>query len=116
VKRMGPDSGDPASVTAEVFPTSRIREHVAGAARPAAGKTTLNLHLADGVKSTLGLRGYRPRGMDTLKEFSAYRAGNGSSKLLLSVAGDGCFRLRALIWNDRGSSPRTGQVWIDVKS
>ena len=116
LKRIGPDSGGPASVTAEAFATSEIREHVPGAARPRAGKTTLSLHLADGVRATLGLRGYRPKGLDTLKEFSAYSAGGNSSKLLISVAGDGCFRLRAPVWSVDGSSPNSGQVWLDVKS
>lgn len=116
LKRIGPDSGGPASITAEAFPTSEIREHVPGASRPRAGKTTLSLHLADGVRGTLGLRGYRPKGLVTLKEFSAYPAGGNSSKLLVSVAGDGCFRLRAPIWSGGESSPGSGQVWLDVKS
>jgi hypothetical protein len=116
MKRIGPDSGGPASVTAEAFPTSEIRERVPGAARPAAGQTTLSLHLADGARATLGLRGYRPKGVDMFKEFSAYPAGGRSSRLLISVAGDGCFRLRAPVWSGDGSSPDSGQVWLDVRS
>jgi len=116
LKRLGPDGGAPASVTAEVFPTSEIREHVPGAGRPAAGQTTVSLHLVNGVRGTLGLRGYRPRGLDTLREFSAYQTTGNSSKLLISVGGEGCFRVRAPVWSDPGASPRTGQIWLDIKS
>ena len=116
LKRTGPDTGGAASVTANVFPTSDIREHVAGAGRPRTGKNTLSLHLADGVKGTLGLRGYRPKGLSTLKEFSGYRASGNSSKLVVSVASDGCYRLRAPVWSGSSRNSRSGQIWLDVKS
>ena len=116
LKRIGRDTGAPASVTAEAFPSSKVRAHVRGAARPKAGETTLSLHLADGIRGTLGLRGYRPRGLNTLKEFSAYRTGANSSKLLISVAGNGCFRLRAPALRGAASNTGTGQVWLDIKS
>jgi hypothetical protein len=115
LERAGPDIGAPPSVTAEAFATSRIRDYVARAARPGSGRTTVGIHLANGIKGTLGLRGYRPRGMQTLREFSAYPAAGGSTKMLITVAGDGCFRLRAPAWNDDAANSQTGQIYLDIR-
>jgi hypothetical protein len=112
---VGPDGGAPASVTAEAFDSSEVRQHVARATLPAAGRTTINLRVADGVRGLLGLRRYQPRGMETLREFSAYSASGGVSNMLVSVAADGCFRLQVPAWK-AGADARRAEIHLDIRS
>ena len=51
---------------------------VPGVRQPSAGQTTVSLLLSAGIGGNLGLRGYRPNGLQTLKEFSVYPAGRGA--------------------------------------
>jgi hypothetical protein len=115
MERAGPDKGSPASVTAETYDNATLRERFPNVAAPAGGRNAILLNLTDGVRSPLDLRGYRPRGLETLKEFSVFQSPNGSSKLVVGVAGEGCFRLRVPVWNGDGS-PGVRQIQLDVKS
>ena len=115
MKPAGPDKGSPASVTAETYDNATLRERFPNVAAPAGGRNAILLNLTDGVWSPLDLRGYRPRGLETLKEFSVFQSPNGSSKLVVGVAGEGCFRLRVPVWNRDGSSG-VRQIQLDVKS
>lgn len=112
---VGLDGGTPASVTAEAFASSEVRQHVARATLPAAGRTTISLRVADGVRGLLGLRQYQPRGMETLTEFSAYPASGGVSHMLVSVAADGCFRLQVPAWK-AGADARRAEIHLDIRS
>jgi hypothetical protein len=113
--RIGPGTGAPASITAEAFANSRLRAAVPGVRRPSSGLATVSLHLADGFKGNLGLRGYRPGGLRNLKEFSVYPAGRDSSRVLVSAANADCFRLRVPAWNDRNANLRKAQILLDIK-
>ena len=115
LERLGADGGAPASVTAEAFATSSLRQHFPRAVQPSAGRMTISLRFEDGVRGLLGLRGYHPQDMDSLKEFSAYPAGGGSWNVLVTVAADGCFRLRVPAWQ-AGSTARQAQLHLDIKS
>jgi hypothetical protein len=114
LERIGPDGGAPASLTAEGFPTSTTRERFPRVQVPDAGGTTIGLRFEDGVRGLLGLRGYRPQGVDLIKLFSAYPGANGSATMLVTVASEGCFRLRAPDWT-AGSSARRAEVHVDVR-
>jgi hypothetical protein len=116
MKRLGPGSGDPANVTAEAFATSRINGAVPGVRRPSDGRTTISLHLADGFKGKLGLRGYRPSGLQNVREFSVYPAGRDSSRVLVSAGAAKCFRLRAPAWSTSNANARTAQIVLDIRS
>jgi hypothetical protein len=115
LERLGADGGAPASVTAEAFATSSLRQHFPRAAQPSGGRTTIGLRFEDGIRGLLGLRGYHPQDMDSLKEFSAYPAGDGSWSVLVTAAADGCFRLRVPAWQ-AGSTARHAQLHLDIRS
>jgi len=116
LQRLGQGAGDPASVTAEAFATSRISKAVPGVRRPSSGQTTISLHLADGFEGNLGLRGYRPSGLQNLKEFSVFPAGRQASRVLVSVGDANCFRLRVPAWRASGNNVRQAQILLDIKS
>jgi hypothetical protein len=115
LNRFGSGSGSPASLSAESFATARVQREVTGVRQPSAGRTTLALEFADGVKTDVSLRGYRPSGLRSIKEFSAYPAGRGGSRVLISSAGSGCFRVRTPAWSGAGGTAQ-GQIIIDIKS
>ena len=112
VDRFGNGSGEPASVAAEAFPTSRVAREVQGVRQPFAGRTTVALQFQDGLKTDVTLRGYKPAGMRTVKEFSAYPAGRSASRVLISAASDGCFKVRVPAWD---GTAQKGQIFIDIK-
>jgi hypothetical protein len=116
MERAGPDRGSPASVTAETFDADTLRERFPNVAPPSGGRNAIVLNLADGVRSPLSLRGYRPKGLDTLMEFSVFQSPNGSSKLVVGVAGEGCFRLRVPAWNSDNATQGVRQIQLDVKN
>jgi hypothetical protein len=113
--RLGFGAGDPASLTVEAFPTERVSRLVPGVRPPAAGRSTVVVHLADGFRNNLGLRGYRPSGLRTIKEFSVFPAGRSSARVLISTTADGCFRVRVPAWTGTAKT-RKAQVYIDLKS
>ncbi len=116
IDRLGPGTGDNPTVTAEAFATSRVRDAIPGVRRPSVGQTTVSLLLADGIEGNLGLRGYRPSGLRSLKEFSVYPAARGSSRVLISVPAGKCFRLRVPAWTAGGPNTRQAQILLDIKS
>ena len=115
LNRFGSGSGAPASLTAETVPTARVARSVPGVGRPALGRTTVVLQFEDGVKSDVNLRGYRPAGLRSIREFSAYPAGSGASRVLISSTSDGCFRVRTPDWR-RAKGSNQAQIVIDIKS
>jgi hypothetical protein len=109
-------SGSRASAAGEAFATSAIRSFAPMAARPGAGRTTIGIELAGGIRSGLDLRAFRPQGLQTIRELSIYRAGP-EARVLISVASDGCFRMRAPAWQGGAASPATSaQLVVDVRS
>jgi hypothetical protein len=114
LERLGPDGGAPVSLRAEAFPTASTRQHFPRLPQPAAGGTTVGLRFENGVQGLLGLRGYRPQGVDLIKQFSAFPGSAGSTSMLVTVASDGCFRLRAPDWA-AGSSARQAEVHLDIR-
>lgn len=114
LQRLGPDGGAPVSLRAEAFPTGTTRQHFPRLPQPAAGGTTVGLRFEDGVQGVLGLRGYRPQGVDLIKQFSAFPGAGGSASMLVTVASEGCFRLRAPDWA-AGSSARQAEVHLDIR-
>ena len=115
LNRFGSGSGAPASLTAETVPISRVARSVPGVGKPSLGRTTVVLQFQDGVKTDVNLRGYRPGGLRSIKEFSAYPAGSGASRVLISSASDGCFRVRTPDWR-RSKGSNQAQIIIDIKS
>ena len=115
LNRFGSGTGAPASLTAETVPTARVARSVPGVGRPSLGRTTVVLQFEDGVKTDVNLRGYRPGGLRTIKEFSAYPAGSGASRVLISSTSDGCFRVRTPDWR-RAKGSNEAQIIIDIKS
>ena len=115
IDRLGPGTGENPTVTAEAFATSRVRDAI-GVRTPSLGQTTVSLHLAGGIEGNLGLRGYRPSGLRSLREFSVYPAARGSSRVLISVPADKCFRLRVPAWTASGPNTRQAQILLDIKS
>ena len=87
-----------------------------GVRRPSAGQTTFHLLLSDGFEGNLGLRAYRPSGLQRIKEFSVYPAGRESRRVLVSAAGDGCFRLRVPAWSGSAGSGGEAEVLLDIKA
>jgi len=115
LNRFGSGSGAPASLTAETVPTARVARSVPGVGRPSLGRTTVVLQFEDGVKTDVNLRAYRPGGLRSIKEFSAYPAGSGASRVLISSTSDGCFRVRTPDWR-RAKGSNQAQIIIDIKS
>lgn len=114
--RIGSGSGEPASLSAEAFPRTKVAQEVPGVRRPSLGRTAIALQFSFGVKTDLTLRGYRPSGLTTIKELSAYPAGPRGSRVLVSTTtDDGCFRLRAPAWSG-SSGAQKAQIVLDVKS
>jgi hypothetical protein len=115
LERTSGGSAPPASITAEAVPSTKVRTLVPGVFKPSSGKTTIALQLADGFGGNLALRGYRPNGLETIKEFSVYPAGRDGKTVLISTLSDGCMRVRAIAWNDSSSSLRRAEIHVDVK-
>jgi hypothetical protein len=103
-----------ASAAGEVVANSAIRSFAPMAARPGAGRTTIGIELTGGIRSGLDLRSFRPQGLQTIRELSIYRAGP-KARLLISVASDGCFRMRAPAWHPASAAGATGQLIVDVR-
>jgi hypothetical protein len=108
----------PASVTATAFGASMASSSVRGSSqartRPAV-RHGIGIELAGGIRSGLELRAYRPQGLRTIRELSIYRSGS-ASRVLVSVASDGCFRLRAPAWQQGASvGGANAQLIIDVR-
>ena len=93
------------------MPTSSSKAAVAGAPKPRLGKNTLVIKL-DGITGAPILRGYRPQGLKLLKEFSLV-SGNGSRSALLSVNGDGCYRITSPLWK-KSASGKDGRAEIHI--
>jgi hypothetical protein len=116
LERAGQGSGQAPSVTAESIATARLNSLLPGVRRPALGRNTIGLHLADGIDANLGLRGYRPNGLARIKEFSVHPAAGGDSNVLISTSSEGCFRLRVPAWSDPSNSLRRAQILVDIRS
>ncbi len=106
MNRLGPGLGAPSTVTAKAYATSKVRRSVPGVRRPSAGQTTVSLHLSAGIEGNLDVRGYRPSGLQTLKEFSVYPAGRGARQVLVSATAEECFRLRVPAWTEPDPTAR----------
>ena len=75
----------------------------------------IGIELAGGIRSGLELRAYRPQGLRTIRELSIYRSGP-ESRVLISVASDGCFRMRAPAWQQGASAGgAAAQLIVDVR-
>ncbi len=113
--RTGPGSAGAATLTAEAIPTARVKQEVPAVRQPASGRTTIALQLRGGVSTEVGLRGYKPSGLAAVKELSTYPVGRDASRVLVSAATSGCFRVRAPAFTSSPDSGR-GQIILDVKS
>jgi len=113
--RAGSGSGDAPSITADSMGSWTVEEDVAGAKRPGLGRRSVTLQLDDGFSGSLGLRGYRPSGLDIIKEFSVYPAGRDGRNVVISADTDGCYRVRAAAWNDSSASVRRAEILVDIK-
>ncbi len=115
LSRIGAGSGEPAAVTVEAMPTARVQREIRGVRQPSAGRTTVALQFHDGVKTDLTVRRYEPNGLRSIKQFSAYPAGGSASRVLISAAADGCFKMRVPAWTGAAKAQK-GQIHIDIKS
>lgn len=112
------DQDGPASLTATAFgapvASSSVRGSAQAATRPAV-RRGIGVELSGGIRSGLELRGFRPQGLRTIRDLSLYRAGS-TSRLFITVASDGCFRMRAPAWHAGASGGgATGQLIIDIR-
>lgn len=114
LRRIG-SGGDPATISASAVRSSRLGEAVRGVRTPR-GRSTISLVLSGGVDGNLGVRGYRPKGLAHLTEFSVYPAARGGSRVLISTDTDGCFRVRVPAWSAGGSAARKTTVYVDVRT
>ncbi len=112
--RAGSDRGGPASVTAQTLAAEEVARRFPNLQSAGVDRSAVMLDLKDGIRATLGLHGYRPRGLATLKAFSAFQRPNGSSRLLISTAGQGCFRLRIPAWSSTVTTGKA-QIQLDVR-
>ncbi len=115
LERVGDGSGGAAVVSVEAFPTGRLKQEVPNVRQPSSGRTTIALQFRGGVRSDIGLRGYQPSGLSSIKEFNAYPVGQTASRVLVSSSTDGCFRVRVPAFTASPNAQR-GQVLIDIKS
>lgn len=115
LERVGDGSGGAATMTAEAFPTGRVKQEVSAVRQPSAGRTTIALEFRGGVRSEIGLRRYRPIGLSSIKEFNAYAVGQTASRVLVSSSTNGCFKVRAPAFRASPNAQR-GQLLIDIKS
>lgn len=113
--RVGDGSGGAAAMSAQAFPTARVKQEVPSVRQPSAGRSTIALQFRGGVRSEIGLRGYQPKGLSAVKELNTYPVGRTASRVLISSSTDGCFKVRVPAFS---ASPkaRRGQVLIDIKS
>jgi hypothetical protein len=113
--RAGIGSGDPASITADSMGSWKIKENIAGADRPGLGRRSIVLRLGDGFSGSLALRGYRPAGLDIIKEYSVYPAGRDGRNVVISADTDGCYRVRVPAWDDSSNTVRRAEIHVDIK-
>lgn len=104
-------TGSTGTVSGEAFETASIRSHAPAAARPGSGRKTIGIDLGTGIRSGLDLRAFRPKGLQSIRELSIFRGGP-ASRVLISVASDGCFRMRAPA-SQAGAT--TAQLIVDVQ-
>jgi hypothetical protein len=107
--------GDVATASGHAFGTSAVRGDTGGGARPASARSAIGIALGGGMRGGLTLRAFRPQGLQAIRELSIGRSGL-RSRVLISVAPDACFRLRAPAW-EAGTSPdaTTAQLIMDVR-
>jgi hypothetical protein len=111
--RQGP-GGAAATASGKAFATSAVEAFAPAAARPTSGRMTIGIELGGGIRGGLELRRFRPQGLQTIRELSIYRSGP-ESRVLISVASDGCFRMRAPAWGSRSGDATTAQLIVDVR-
>jgi hypothetical protein len=112
--RQGPGRAG-ATAFGQALATSAVQAFAPAAARPSSGRTTIGIELGGGIRSGLDLRGYRPSGLQTVRELSIYRTGS-EARVLISVASDGCFRMRVPAWQSGASAgATTAQLIVDVR-
>ena len=115
LERAGNGSGDPASITADSIGSWNVESNVPGADRPGLGRRSVTLKLDDGFSGSLSLRGYRPSGLDIIKEVSVYPAGRDGRNVVISADTDGCYRVRVVAWDDSSNSVRRAEIHVDIK-
>jgi hypothetical protein len=113
------DLDGPASMAATAFGApmalSRVRGS-GGALSRSAVRQGVGVELSGGIRSGLELRGYRPQGLRMIRDLSLYRAGR-TSRLLIGLASEACFRMKAPAWQEGTSGAgATAQLIIDVRA
>jgi hypothetical protein len=112
------DEDGPASMTASALGAPMAASSVrgsGGSTSRSALRRGIGVELSGGLRSGLELRGFRPRGLRTIRDLSLYRSGS-TSRLLIGLSGGGCFRMKALAWQSGAAGAAADeQLIIDVR-
>ena len=107
--------GQPTQAVVERIPVSRLGKVVPSAPRPKRGATAIVVRLG-GVRDAPGLQGYRPKGLDLVKELSVVRD-NGGRTVVISSPADTCYQVRIPIWGPGATGDENNaKVYIDLKA
>jgi hypothetical protein len=106
--------GRGAQVTVERMPVADLATEFPGAPRPRRGRTALVVRM-DGVVQAPDLRGYRPEGLDLVRELSIVR-GTRARTAILALAGDGCYQVRIPVFGPTatGNEDRA-EIFVDIR-
>jgi hypothetical protein len=106
-------NGRGAEVTVDRMPVADVATEVPGAQRPGRGRTALVVRMP-GVIGAPDLRGYRPEGLDQVRELSII-PGRRSRTAVISLNGDACYQVRVPVFgaSATGNEDRA-EVFIDV--
>jgi hypothetical protein len=105
--------GRGAQFTVDRMPVAEVVAEVPGARRPRRGRTALVVRM-QGVSGAPDLQAYRPKALDLVKELSIER-GDRSRTAILSLAGDGCYQVRAPVFGPSASGKEDrAELIIDI--
>jgi hypothetical protein len=114
--RTGKNRGKPRTrALAQRMSTSDVTRAVPSARNPSVGGIAIVVQL-DGIDDAPRIRGYRPTGVNLVKEISVVGGGD-SRTVIVSVPQGTCYQMRIPVWgpNATGKEQRA-EVFIDLQS
>lgn len=104
----------PTEARAQRMDVSEVPRAVPSAGRPSRGGVAVVVELG-GIDDAPGIRGYRPKDVDLVKQVSVVRDGSGYA-VVVSVPGGTCYQMRIPIWGTSATGKeRRAQIFIDLQ-
>ena len=91
-----------------------VPKAVSSASRPGLGRIAFVVEL-DGITDAPNIRGYRPSGVNLVKEISLVKRGNGRALVVSAPLGT-CYQMRIPVWGANASGKeQRAEIFIDLK-